>query len=370
MTRQHAALLGSGLATFLLMGAGQAVYGLALPVYAAEFQMTLGSVGWLISAHWIGCALAVLAMFLGILDMTPQKALGVMAVGAACIAFAIGWWGTLAGAVVFGLGYGFATVVLNPRVLKAFGARGTAMLSLLNAVFALGAIAAPLVFVALGSAPNYAFLSIMVLCALVWLIATATGPMEPATAPRPAATSFRPHWPILMFGAAAIGLEATLIGLGPSALIVAGETDVRAAELLSGFFVAFLAARGTLVFTSHLVGSFTLFTAAMATLAACAIGAILVSPGVFFMLMGISASLFFQSYYVTATRKMGDNPRVPALIIGAGLVGGIASPVIVANLLQGAGDRGFFWIIGGATVVLSLAALASLRTMNRQARPL
>jgi MFS transporter, FHS family, glucose/mannose:H+ symporter len=365
MMRAHAGLLFAGVATFILMGAGQSVYGPALPAFARDFGQSLSSAGWLVSAHWVGCALGVVVMFLTGPRITPRGALAVMASGAAVIAAGAGWWGTLTGAVVYGGGYGMATVAFNPRVLRAFGARGTAMLSLLNATFGIGAIGTPLIFVALGSDPQRIFALIAGLSALVWFGAGAAGRQDAGGAATAATTPFRPHWPILGFGAVAIGMEACLIGLGPTALIAAGETEVRAAELLSTFFVAFLMSRTVLIFTAHLLPSFTLFTLAGAGAALSALGAIFLAPGLFFVMMGVCAGLFFPGYYVTASRRMGDDPRVPALIIAAGLVGGIGSPVLVARLLDGGGDRAFFWVLAGVAGAMALAAMASLRQLNR-----
>jgi hypothetical protein len=168
----------------------------------------------------------------------------------------------------------------------------------------------------------------------------------------------------MAFGAVAIGMEACLIGLGPSALIRAGVEEARAAELLSAFFFVFLAARVALIFVAHRVAPFVLFTLAMAGAALCALGTVFVSPAVFFVAMGAPAGLFFPGFYVTASGKMGEDLRVPPTIIAAGLVGGIGAPLIVAPLMAGMGDRGFFWLIAGVTLALSLAAILSLRRMR------
>jgi hypothetical protein len=176
-----------------------------------------------------------------------------------------------------------------------------------------------------------------------------------------AAGPFRPDWLMLGFGAVAIGVEACLIGLGPSALIAAGQTEVDAARLLSAFFVAFLGARVVLIFTAHLVGSFTLFTAAMIGVCGMALAAALVSPPVFFVGIGVFAGLFFQGFYVTAQARMGDDPRVPPTIIAAGLVGGIVSPLLLTGVLGRLGEVGFFWVIAAVTGLVACAALVLRR---------
>lgn len=358
--RDHLGLLLVGFVTFVLMGAGQSLYGPALPAFAREHGIGPGAAGLVVSAHWVGCFAGVAVMYLRGARIGPRAVLAGMALGAALIAAGLGWAATLAGALVFGMGYGGSTVVFNPRVLRAFGARGPGMMSLLNASFGIGAIAAPLVFVALGTNPALTFGLVAGLVALVWLGAGRAGD---AAAPARAAGPFRPDWVILGFGAVAIGLEACLIGLGPAALIAAGQTEIAAARLLSVFFAAFLGVRVVLIFTAHLLGSFTLFTAAMVGACGMALAAALVSPAVFFVGLGGCAGLFFQGYYVTAQARMGDDPRVAPTIIAAGLVGGIVSPLLLTGVLGTLGERGFFWVIAGVTGMVAVAALALRRRM-------
>lgn len=360
--KTNAALLLIGLASFVLMGAGQSLYGPALPAFARDLGLTATEAGWLISAHWIGCLIGVAGMFGFGARISPRIVLGLMAAGAGLIAAALGWWGTLAGAVVFGVGYGCATVVFNPRVLAAFGDTGPSMLSLLNSVFSLGAIVAPLLFVALGSKPSITFGVVAIGCALVCGVAGADDKTTQKS--KPLAEPYRFHWGILIFGMVGIGMEACLIGLGPTALIQAGESEEQAANLLSLFFVAFLAARLALVFAAQYLPSFTLYTVAIGNTGLAALGAALVSPADFFVIIGFAAGLFFPSFYVTASRKMGTDSRVAPTIIAAGLVGGILSPVLMGSMMDDLGRYGFFWIIGGISSLTTLAALVTLRRMN------
>ena len=100
--------------------------------------------------------------------------------------------------------------------------------------------------------------------------------------------AFHLSWPILSFGAFAIGLEASLVGLGPTALIRAGLGAETAADRLSLFFLAFLAGRIVLVFVAHLLPSFAIYTGAVALAALCSSGVI--GPQGFFWLIGKQAA--------------------------------------------------------------------------------
>jgi MFS transporter, FHS family, glucose/mannose:H+ symporter len=363
MIRANLGLLSVSLVSFIMMGAGQSLYGPALPAFTRSLALADGQASWLISAHWLGCGFGVAAMYVLGARLGPRHAVGAMAIGAAVVAFAIGWATTLLGAIIFGAGYGCATVVFNPRVLRAFGARGPAMVSLINASFGIGAIAAPLVFVMLGSNPITSFAMVAAIAVAIWLLAG--GLNAPAIQAITASRPFNPRFGLMLFAVFGIGLEACLIGLGPTALIAAGESETRAATLLSAFFVAFLGARVALVFIAHRVAPFTLFTAAMAGTALCAVGAITLGAPPFFVAIGGFAGLFFPGFYVAATHVMGDDPRVAPTIIAAGLVGGIPAPVIVSGIMGHLGTDGFFWIVAAVATLVATAAITIGRPAMR-----
>lgn len=362
LIRAHAGLLFAGVATFILMGAGQALFGPALPVYVRDFRLGEGEAGLFVALLWVGCFLGVGFMFFKGALVGPRHTLAVMAAGMGLMAAEAGWVLTFAGGMVFGMGYGMATAVFNPRVMRAFGTRGPSMLSLLNATFGVGAIAAPLVFVGLGSDPAWTFGLVALALLAVFVLAGPAG-RESVAAEGPV-KAFRPHWGILAFGALAIGMEASLAGLGPTALIRAGIEETRAAQLLSAFFVVFLLARVVLIFIAHRVGPFVLYTLSIGSAAVFALGAAVWSPATCFVAMGASAGVFFPGYYVTASGKMGEDIRVPPTIVAAGLVGAIATPLILAPLVAGMGDRGFFWVSAALLGTATALALVSMPRMK------
>ncbi|MBD3764755.1 MAG: hypothetical protein IE927_08475, partial [Rhodobacterales bacterium] len=80
-----------------------------------------------------------------------------------------------------------------------------------------------------------------------------------------------------------------------------------------------------------------------------------------FVVMGAAAGLFFPCYYVTAAARMGDDPRVPPVIIGAGLAGGIGAPLLVAPL----GPAALFPAMAILALGLAAVGLLALRRMGR-----
>jgi hypothetical protein len=286
-----------------------------------------------------------------------------MAAGAAIIAFGASFAATLLGALVLGFGIGISTVIFNRRFLARFGARGPSMVALLNAIFAAGAIGAPLLFVALGSDPQRAYLMVAILAAATFLVARDAPPVAVAQGGGP----FVPHLGILAFGAVAVGIEASLIGLGPVALIALGQTETGAAQALSAFFAAFLVARLALVGVAAVVPPFPMYLGAVAVTAASAAALAFTGWVWLFVALGAAASLYFPAFYVSSVRIMGDHPRVTPMVIAAGLTGGISAPVILGAVMARAGDAALFPCVAGIAALVAAAALAALRSMARAA---
>lgn len=356
-------LLLVGVLSFVMMGAGASIYGPALP----EFQRTFGigeqAAGFLISAHWVGCAFGVGAMYFKGEAWGPRHALGPMVAGAVLVLLEAGFGVTLLGALLFGAGYGAATAVFNPRILRSYGARGASMLSLMNATFAFGAIAVPLVFVWLGRSIPWTFGLVAVGAALAFVVAGLVPAGRAVAVQAQGRFNARP-W-LMCLAVVSIGMEASLIGLGPVALIATGVGEDDAARLLSGFFVAFLAARIVLIFVAGMVDAFTIYAGALLAAAVFGFGAVFISAGVFFVALGACVGLFFPGFYVAASRVMGDDPRVSPTIIAAGLVGGIVAPIVLGALMPVLGAFGFFWVVAGVTFVTFVAAMVLARPALR-----
>lgn len=357
-------LLFAAMASFILLGAYQAVLGPALPVYQQIFALDTATAGWLISTLGIGSFIGIAGMYFVGHHVTPRVALAAMALGAALLAMAPGWITSLGGGVLFGVGYGSVATLFNARILAAFGPRGPAMVSLINALYSVGAIAAPLLFVWLGSDPKVIF---WIIAGVTVLTIIASGPAGRATAVGVANTSgFRMHLPILAFGALAIGLEVCLTGLAPSALIRSGIAPQRAAELLSAFFVAFLLGRMGLTFLANRVPSFAVYTFAVSFTALCALGCALYDPVWFYPPIGAAVGLFFPGFFVTATTKMGTDTRVAPVLLGTCQIGAVLAPLVVAALIPQMGDKGFFWLMAACAGGLAILALIFFRQMSRQ----
>lgn len=356
--RLKAALVFAGLASFALNGSGQSVFGLAIPVYMRAFGQTQAGASLLLSAFWVGAFLGVLSMIVWPARLTPRIGLSVLAAGSALIAWQILWPVVLLGAMVFGFGYGALAAIFNRRFLTEFGTRGPAMVGLLNAMFSVGAIVAPIVFVWFGGDPRPTYLLITGL-ALAALPFARPGQIAAPALGLALWSGLRPG--ILIFGTLAIGFEASMIGLGPTALLASGLTEPRTAELTSMFFVAFMVARLALFWIAQHVVPFRMMVVALAASGLAILGAVFVAPGPFFVISGASVGLIFPGFFVSAVNRLGDDPRIAPIIIASGLVGGITVPLLLGALSAQAGAGWLFGLMASLALGIALCALLAHR---------
>lgn len=366
----HLPLLASGTLAFVLMGAGQALYTPALPGFEAHFSLSFAATSWLVTAHWLGSALGVILIYFAAPHVRlfyPPLAMGFGALG---LALAPLWPLALASATLFGFGFGLSTSVFNPKILAAFGRLGPNMLGLLNASYALGAIVMPLaVAFALkaegAAAPRLsghflalAFFALVVL-ALAFAAALREGAAAPAAATAPGTRRLNLDSRVLALGVLGVGLEISLVVLAPFAL--SGGYGLAQGEVIFGlslFFLTFFLGRMSLVLTGARLSPFWQFIAAALALVMLCLGIVIGLPPLpSFIAMGAAAGLFFPTYYAMGSAQLGPDPRTPALLIGAGLVGGAVAPRLLAPLAEGA-PLAFFPLLAG------LAGVAALLTFT------
>jgi FHS family glucose/mannose:H+ symporter-like MFS transporter len=353
-TSQRLKLLITASAAFAMMGAGLSLYGPSVLSYQRLFDLSLGTAGWVLSAHWIGSLSGVLTMFFLPGRIGTRTGLVLLASGAVLLGSGLSFALTLLGAVILGLGYGTLTANFNPRILSAYGAQGPAMLALINAVFSLGAIAAPFAFSQIASHPERLFVLMGV---LTLVIAIAAGAPPPKVAPSaPSGRGFRIHLPILVLGAIGIGMEVSVVGLGPSALVHSGLSEKTSAQLLSAFYVAFLIGRIALIFIAHKFPSFAIFVCGAVLTFFFLLGCAAISPFWFFAPMGFAIGLFFPGYFVTGIALLGNDPRSAPFLIGTAQIGAMVLPLALSQTIEPFGLHSFFWAAAVVALVLFLVS--------------
>jgi len=337
------ALVVSGLGAAMIFGAGAAMHGPSLPIYAARFGLGLPEASLIVSLHWFGACVSVLTLMLGA-RMGARWALALIGAGGALIALGVSWPLTLAGAMLVGAGQGVSSTVFNVRFLNEFGVRGPSFMGLSNAFFGLGAILAPLALVALGNDPQLVFGGLALIAAVLWPIARPPV-AEPEATRRAALPFWRARW-FLVAGAVAVAVEAGLAGLGPAALIAGGVSQKGAAFYTSGFFAAFLGSRLSLFWLAPHIPSRVLLIGGLSGVAATMAGAIFVATGPFFVLAGAFVGVLFPGYFVLATGHLGRSSRVGSLLVAAALTGGAAGPAGLSLGTAWAGADALFAMLG------------------------
>ena len=144
-------------AAFFLLGALQALYGPAFPLFRARFDLALDEVSAVVSAQFLGAFASIAAAGLLIRLFGYQRLLvagaASMAAGMLGVALAPAWWLLLACAFVAGVGFGLLNVTFNLLVALVYRPNAAPALNLVSAVFGVGAVVGPLLRVPPVSTP-------------------------------------------------------------------------------------------------------------------------------------------------------------------------------------------------------------------------
>ncbi len=352
-------LFWSGSVTFVLLGLIGALYGPALPALARTHALGTAEAGLIVAVHNGGGLLGlVLSAAFG--AVSARQAMALALVGAGLIATGLGWPITLLGALVLGSGYALAAAVLNRRFLTEMGPRGPAMLGFVNAVFAIGAMGAPVLLAALGGVPALAFAAVAV--AALLLIPVLVGEAAQAAAPIDLRAALkRPG--VMALGALGVGVETSVVGFGPVGLIARGMAEADAAALISGFFACFLVGRLSLVWIAVRVAPRYLLGGAFGLTGALLIAAQMGPPQIVFALAGAPVGILFPAYFYVASRRLGEGGRAAALIMAAVYVGAILTPVAMSLVIAELGAGALF----PALAVLALAGAVGSLSLRRAA---
>ncbi|EYD74627.1 hypothetical protein Rumeso_03923 [Rubellimicrobium mesophilum DSM 19309] len=358
-------LFASGALAFFLLGMLPALFGVALPVWSGAFGLAEGQGGTLVALYNAGAAIAVLAGVAGVPGLSMRPASALVALGAAGLALGAAWGLLLACALVAGLGFGVLAVAINRRFLAEFGPRGPGMVALVNGIFGLGAILAPLLFLAVGSRPG----PVLWITAVLAAVAMALSRPEPFRGASPGLPPLSPRLSIILLNFAAVVIEASLIGLGASALVDLGAPEAQAARLVSAFFATFVAARLGLAFVTHRLAPDLIFLLGLAGTTACLLVAAFVSPAWGLVPSGAFIGICFPAFFVWSSRLLGPDPRFGAAILAAGLTGGTLGPLALRPILGAVGVESLFWILSVFGALLTVAVAALLPRLRRLPPP-
>lgn len=360
--RLSAALLAPGAAAFFAMGVLQATYGPAFPYFQARYGVTTAGVGLIASAHFLGSAIAppLVGLLLARLSMrrVVVGSAAVLMAGLLLLIAAPVWAAAVAGALVGGLGLGGLSAGLN----SAYASIGNRAVNLVNAVFGLGSILAPLLVALL--APRSLDLPFVVTLALfVLTLLTAWRFGVPALRPPPLeAATGRSGVLVGLFAlvlACYVGLEVGFgawagrhlgtLGYGNAALFVSGYWGgLTVGRVLTGLF-------GARVRPGALVLASVVFVAGCALAAATLPGL----AGAAYLLAGLGLGPVFGSVLAWMTRNLPAR-LIPFLLV-AGSVGGVAAPTLLGLVSARAGAGGVPFALAGLALGLCGLILLTMR---------
>src|SRR5690606_1819015 len=183
--RRHTLLAAA--AAFLLLGAVVALYGPLFPQLRERFGVGLDEVGAVISAHFLGSFVTVITAGVALRPFGYRAVLiggsALLVVGLGLLAVAPSWPLFVTGPALGGLGFGAVQVAVNLLVARTFETQAASALNLVNAVFGLGALAAPLLITLF--APRLGWpIGALAALALVVLVALARLERYPSPPPR------------------------------------------------------------------------------------------------------------------------------------------------------------------------------------------
>lgn len=357
----------TGLALFTLLGGGQALFGPSLPTFQALYGLSVPSAGLILTCYWAGGLSAVLVAlvprFAPFMRWRTGFAAAVLALGCFAISDSGVWPGVLLGAFGMGAGHGLLTVGLNGFFASAFGQRAPVLLNLLNAMFGVGAVIAPIVLVSFDGHVEHVFRGLAIGFALLLPLALllddravnveADSEMNNSLSSL-VRTAVR-HRLFLMLMGVAVGLEVAIVGWGVTVLSGPVMPLDEARTFTSFFYVSFTCARLMAVGLSFHVRP-ALFV--LGGFSASAILLVIVNDGggmagYAFASLGFAVGPLFPNLFAWAAPHIVKEPPLSALVICAGMLGGIAGPGLLSSLAFAAGAQSAFCLLSVFALVAS-----------------
>jgi hypothetical protein len=349
----------TGLLSFVLMGAGAALYGPTLPYFTESFELQSGTAGLVLSTHGAGAILGVLSALViagrSIARWRPAISMAALGLGTLLVGTAPTWLLTLVGVLFIGIGYGALTVGVNSLFAVGFGRRSPAMVNLLNGVFGIGSISGPLIILLNPDNPRFPFLILASVSVLLLPLGLMMDDRVPTV---PTGNKKNQHYALLaafvLLLALGAGLEASTAGYAATYLVATGVTASGAATITALFFVAFTVSR--LVATPLSLR----FKPAELTLGGLGLAAILLLAShydklapISIILSGAAIALIFPNCFNWLSSVFSTSSGAVLVLAGA-LAGGMVIPAVIAQVVASLGELSIMSTLLGLTVITIL----------------
>jgi fucose permease len=363
--------MASSCARFFALGLLTAAIGPALPDLAARSGSSLGAVGAVITALFLGAfvSLLVAGPLNDRLGQRPVLLAGVvlLAVGTMGLATSQNLPLMLACAIVAGLGHGAIDVSTNVLIAEVFAARSAAALNLLNVFFGLGAVAGPavagLTLQLWGTALPALWLGagLALLEAPLILLLASASPAQ-ANASRAHTTSLLRSTRLWAIGALAllyVGIENGVAGWTTIYLERTTALDQAAGALItSGYWLALTGGRMAATLAGARMAAERMLLIALA--GALAGGTLLaISTGntpltiAAVLLLGFCFGPIFPTALAITTATFRRAPATAAsVVVAMGSAGGTSLPWLQGVLLERAGPSASVLMVAAGTLAM------------------
>ncbi|GAA4019717.1 MFS transporter [Deinococcus rubellus] len=352
----HAALFVVGFAAFLLLGLIQAGYGPAFPRFEARFGVSTATVAGISSAHFFGSAMGPLllaalltrfALRTSVMIGSAAFALGVLGLVGLGFTAAPSWTFMLAAALLTGLGFGALSGGFN----AAFATLGAGPSSLVNAMFGIGSVAAPLLALGLGAYPGpFVLVALLAVALTVSLRSVRVWPAQPADL----AQGRVPLGQVGVFGLlffSYVGIEA---GLGSWATTHLSRIGNPHPEAITSLYWLALTA-GRLGFAAIAV-RFQPLRVVLTCAALALIGSLLIAvpalAALGYVVVGLGIAPIFSTLLAWFTARFPV--RAAPLMLTAGSLGGAVMPALIGVLVARFGVQAVPLTVAADAVLLGL----------------
>jgi fucose permease len=326
------------------------MYGPTIPAFRSTFHISAAAAGLLLSGHFAGSLVGTLAPgFLPGRLRSPRLVAGAsvvcFALGCLVIAAAPTWPAAVAGAVIVGAGWGGLVIAFNHLFASGFGVRSAAMLTLLNAVYGIGAIIGPAA-VGLLAAGHFRgpFLTagVAALALLPLTVAVPDREISPPEADAAGVASPVGSRNVLIAFVAGLflygGLEAGLGAWMATHLIATGLSVAAAATVTSLFWAAYTVARLMAASLSLVVTPQRLVLACVGAVSAVVLLA-RIGPAapIVYAVCGLLVGPVFPMCLAWSGRVLYASHRITAYIISGDLLGGVLLSFLLGRLITATG---------------------------------
>ncbi|WP_283138264.1 MFS transporter [Rhizohabitans arisaemae] len=333
----------ASLAMSFSLGVATAGLGAALPAIQSAFRLGSAASGTAVGAYGFG-ALAAILLFGFVFQQTRTVFTALVAcVVAGCLGMAWSpvWAGFLGAAVFAGVGYGGLILCLNAVFVRWADRRGVFLLSLLHAIYGVGAVVGPLI---VGWLERYTFLLVAVaavLCGPLRGLAGSAGTesgAEPSVEPQ-GKTGGRARF--LAFASIAFVYAGVETGIGTwesSHLTGLGYASSAAAQLTALFWGGLAVGRLAIPLLSRRLSSSNLILVCLVLAAAVLPLAMSASVApVAYALTGLFIGPVFPALLMWLTRTGVAPQQGIAGVLVASMAGGVVFPQVIGVVVGVAG---------------------------------